>query len=232
MLSLVNIGNIYYNDFVERRRSMEPSFQRAKSQENKNIRLQQIMNITDQLFHQKTYHEITLSVISKELKLARGGLYKYVSSKEEIFLLIYLQKEKAFIDDLCLELQDQPLTIDSLSSTIAAVFYKHLDFIKYHQILNAIIETNVSIEKLAEFKKENNIIIKQLHDAVNTLLNIDEKAFFNSYLTIVYHCVYLYDRVAYADTYVKAMEIAGLCIDDIDFIDELTKFVKLIFTNP
>ena len=67
---------------------MEKQFIRAKSQENKNIRMQQIMDVTDRLFHEKTYHEITLSVIAEEVNLARGGLYKYVSSKEEIFLMI------------------------------------------------------------------------------------------------------------------------------------------------
>ena len=79
---------------------MEKQFIRAKSQENKNIRIQQIMDVTDRLFHEKTYHEITLSVIAEEVNLARGGLYKYVSSKEEVFLMIYLQKQDAMLKDI------------------------------------------------------------------------------------------------------------------------------------
>ena len=131
---------------------MDKHFIRAKSQENKNIRLQQIMDVTDRLFHEKTYHEITLSVIAKEVGLARGGLYKYVISKEEIFLMIYLQKEKAMIDDIVEQLINEKITPDLLSEVMSKTIYQHLDFIKYHQILNAIIETNVTIEKLAEFK--------------------------------------------------------------------------------
>ena len=46
---------------------MEKKFIRAKSQENKNIRIQQIMDTTDKLFYEKTYHEITLTMIAKEI---------------------------------------------------------------------------------------------------------------------------------------------------------------------
>ena len=51
---------------------MKKNFIRAKSQENKNIRIQQIMDTTDKLFYEKTYHEITLTMIAKEMNLARG----------------------------------------------------------------------------------------------------------------------------------------------------------------
>lgn len=109
---------------------MDKHFIRAKSQENKIIRLQQIMDVTDRLFHEKTYHEITLSVIAKEVGLARGGLYKYVISKEEIFLMIYLQKEKAMIDDIVEQLINKKITPDLLSEVMSKTIYQHLDFIK------------------------------------------------------------------------------------------------------
>ena len=78
---------VCYN-LKERVMIMKKNFIRAKSQENKNIRIQQIMDTTDKLFYEKTYHEITLTMIAKEMNLARGGLYKYVTSKEEIFAVL------------------------------------------------------------------------------------------------------------------------------------------------
>ena len=98
---------------------MEKKFIRAKSQENKNIRMQQIMDVTDRLFHEKTYHEITLSVIAEEMNLARGGLYKYVSSKEEIFLMIYLQKQNAMLKDIVRRLKNRKITPDVLSEVMS-----------------------------------------------------------------------------------------------------------------
>ena len=139
---------VCYN-LKERVMIMKKNFIRAKSQENKNIRIQQIMDTTDKLFYEKTYHEITLTMIAKEMNLARGGLYKYVTSKEEIFLMIYLQKQGIMLQDIVNNLSRDKINPDSLSKVISQTIYQHLDFIKYHQILNAIIETNVTVEKLA-----------------------------------------------------------------------------------
>ncbi len=207
---------------------MEKKFIRAKSQENKNIRMQQIMDVTDRLFHEKTYHEITLSVIAEEMNLARGGLYKYVSSKEEIFLMIYLQKQNAMLKDIVRQLKNRKITPDVLSEVMSKTIYSHLDFIRYHQILNAIIETNVTIERLAEFKLKTYEQTTELFTILQKVLNKDRNKVFDLYLTILYHCVYLYDRVAYQKNYVEAMRLAGLEIEDIDFEEHLSHFIYTI----
>lgn len=207
---------------------MDKQFIRAKSQENKNIRMQQIMDVTDRLFHERTYHEITLSIIAKEVNLARGGLYKYVTSKEDIFLMIYLQKEKAMLDDIVCQLNNKDINSDFLSKVMSQTIYKHLDFIKYHQILNAIIETNVTIEKLAEFKIKTFEQTNDLFHILEKALNMNRENAFDFYLTILYHCVYLYDRVAYQQNYIEAMKIANLEIKDIDFVEHLSHFITTI----
>ena len=207
---------------------MEKQFIRAKSQENKNIRIQQIMDVTDRLFHEKTYHEITLSVIAEEVNLARGGLYKYVSSKEEIFLMIYLQKQDAMLKDIVSHINNIKTTPDVLSEVMSKTIHNHLDFIKNHQIFNAIIETNVTIEKLAEFKLKTYEQTTELFTILQKVLNKDRNKVFDLYLTILYHCVYLYDRVAYQKNYVEAMRLAGLEIEDIDFEEHLSHFIYTI----
>lgn len=210
---------------------MEKNFIRAKSQENKNIRIQQIMDTTDKLFYEKTYHEITLTMIAKEMNLARGGLYKYVTSKEEIFLMIYLQKQDIMLQDIVNNLSRDKINPDSLSKVISQTIYQHLDFIKYHQILNAIIETNVTIEKLAEFKLKSHKQMTNLFNILERVLQKNRIQIFDLYLTILYHCVYLYDRVAYNKNYVKAMELANLEIENIDFVGHLSHFIHIIFFN-
>lgn len=209
---------------------MDKQFIRAKSEKNKHIRIQQIMDTTDKLFHEKTYHEISLTVISAELGIARGGLYKYVASKEEIFLLIYLQKQQQFLDEIHNQLEGKEITVNLLAEIISKSIFKHLDLIKYHQILNAIIETNVSIEKLAEFKKKSHEQMQPLFYILMDTCQIDEAQVFDIYLSILYHSVYLYDRVAYQDTYIEAMKLAGLEIVDLDFQQNLYRFVNMCFS--
>lgn len=207
---------------------MNSNFVRAKSLENKEIRMHQIMDVTDKLFHTMTYHEITLSVISNETQITRGGLYKYVSSKEEIFLMIYLNKQKVMIDDLISQLSDNEINIQMLSEIFSKTAYKHLDLFKYHQILNAIIETNVSIEKLAEFKLTTQKDINDLLKIIMNVANVNRSKAFDIYLTIMYHCVYLYARVNYHNNYVQAMALAKLDIQPCDFVKDLKAYIEVI----
>lgn len=205
----------------------EQIFKRAKSTQNKKIRFQQIMDQTDQLFHTYSYHDITLTLIAKTLGLARGGLYKYTATKEEIFLAIYLQKQAGFLEDIMKSLPEQTVTVTSFSNCFSDTLFKHLDFLKYHQILNAIIETNVSVERLAEFKLASNRQQRPLFAFWEAHFKLSHEEAFDLYLTILYHAVYLYDRVAYSDKYRQAMQLAGLHINEIDFSEKLNAFIEL-----
>ena len=59
-------------------------FVRARSKEQKDQRFQEIMRVTDTLFHASTFHAISLTTIAEALGWSRGNLYKYVTTKEEI----------------------------------------------------------------------------------------------------------------------------------------------------
>ncbi len=204
---------------------MNQLFKRAKSDEKKAIRMKYIMDITDQLFHEKTYHEITLSMISKEANFARGGLYKYATSKEDIFLLIFLQKQEAMLQEILISLQSTEISSASLAHAISQAVFHHQDFLKYFQILTAIIETNVTIERLADFKKQSFAQRGPLLHIICDLCKADEARAMDAYLSIMYHSVYLYDRTSCSSTYRQAMELAGLEITTLDFAAELEKFV-------
>ena len=61
-------------------------FIRARSDEHKEERLCQIKEATAELFRTAPYAEITLTTIAEKLGWSRANLYKYVTTKEEIFL--------------------------------------------------------------------------------------------------------------------------------------------------
>lgn len=212
---------------------MERNFKRAKSKENKEIRMNEIMNATELLFNHSTYHDITLTTIAKELGMARGNLYKYVNSKEEIFLQIYINKQKEAIDQMMALLsKEETLSVSILSKIMSDVLEHSFDYIKYHQIMNTIIETNVSIEKLAEFKLNS---YKHREDLFNLIVDVCQldspQQASDLYLTILSHCCFLYNRVAYHDTYTEAMKLADLPIIPINFKESLNHFIMMCFTH-
>ena len=65
---------------------------RARSDEHKEERLSQIKEATAELFESCPYSEITLTTIAEKLGWSRANLYKYVTTKEEIFLEISAKK--------------------------------------------------------------------------------------------------------------------------------------------
>lgn len=210
---------------------MQNDFIRAKSDENKQIRINQILSITDKLFENNTYHNISLTTISDNMRMSRGNLYKYFNSKEEIFLEIYSRKQKIFINSIVnklnkMEIED--ITTKSFAQDFSEVLENNFDYLKYHRILTSIIETNVSIENLAEFKLENHKTLSPLLEIIKIKAEVDSiKEAFHLYLTIISHACYLYDRVNYQDVYAKAMRLANLEIADIDFKSRLNKFITI-----
>ena len=75
-------------------------FVRARSEEQKQARMAEIKAAADSLFNSVTYQEITLSTIAGKLTWTRANLYKYVTTKEEIYLEICSDKMHSYFDDL------------------------------------------------------------------------------------------------------------------------------------
>ena len=75
-------------------------FVRARSEEQKQARMAEIKAAADSLFNSVTYQEITLSTIAGKLSWTRANLYKYVTTKEEIYLEICSDKMHSYFDDL------------------------------------------------------------------------------------------------------------------------------------
>ncbi|WP_105615493.1 TetR family transcriptional regulator [Vallitalea okinawensis] len=148
------------------------SFDRARSKENKEIRFTEIKNAACKLFDTMAYSDITLSKISAEINFTRANLYKYVKSKEEIFILIMKDEYNSLVKDLKENLMlDHPLDSKSFCNLYANVCGKHTRFLKLQTILSSIIEENTNIETLIEYKNGFVDIIKDFYDIYNFNFN-------------------------------------------------------------
>lgn len=74
-------------------------FMRAHGKEQKQQRVQQILDAAVALYDEVGYDKITFSKIARRLDFSRINLYNYFSCKEDIFLLILMQEIKAMVDD-------------------------------------------------------------------------------------------------------------------------------------
>ena len=130
-------------------------FERARTNANKQIRYEQIKAAAIVLFDTMPYHEITLASIAKELNFTRGNLYKYIRTKEEIYLLLFIDEINTWNQTLESRIMsDYPQTPANFSRSWADATVAHPRFLRLYSILYTVIERNTTEEKLITFKKD------------------------------------------------------------------------------
>ena len=77
----------------------EMEFRRARNAEQKDIRRQQIINMTARLLEEIGYEKITFTEIGKCLSFTRINLYHYIANKNDIFLELLLQDIEEMVQD-------------------------------------------------------------------------------------------------------------------------------------
>lgn len=129
-------------------------FQRARSAEQKEQRMTEIKDAARSQFHARPYHEITLTTIAEELSWSRANLYKYVTTKEEVFLSLAADERNAYYQALIDAFPEgaHPGHPDA-AQTWSDVVVAHRDWFRLHAILFTLLEQNSSFEKLVAFKK-------------------------------------------------------------------------------
>ena len=106
-------------------------FERVKTEEQRKIRIQEIKNAAIKLFDTHDFYEITLADIAKGTNFTRGNLYKYVSSKEEIYLLITIDEFNKLLVELKIKLnKDFSKKTDEFSEILAKEIEKQERFLK------------------------------------------------------------------------------------------------------
>lgn len=131
------------------------SFERAKTEENKQIRINQIKNVAVKLFDTHEFYEITLAHIAKGTDFTRGNLYKYISSKEEIYLLITIDELNILLKELKEKLnKDFSKKTGAFAEILALEISRQTRFLKLFSILYSVLEKNASEEKLIDFEEK------------------------------------------------------------------------------
>ncbi len=210
-------------------------FDRVRNAEQRKIRFEQIKNAAIKLFDEKQFHEITLANISKETSFTRGNLYKYISSKEEIYLLVIVDEIRDWIKDLNKHItSDMTNDIESFSIKWATITYQHQRFLKLISILFTILERNVSLERLIEFKNEFAIETSRAFDAIRTAFPAwDNKKIRRFIDTQKHFAIGLYPTTTPAPIQREALEKSNMDFQFPDFIKEFSELIRftIVYLN-
>lgn len=148
---------------------------RARSDLQKEDRLNQIKEAAETLFKQIPYTEITLTTIAEKLTWSRANLYKYVTTKEEIFLELSSQKMVSYYSALVSAFPEgNKYSPEVISEVWAGILNANQDYLRYVAYLNPIVETNVTVDRLAAFKKKYYEFAWQVRDRLSEMLSISK----------------------------------------------------------
>lgn len=208
-------------------------FERVRTAEQRKIRVEQIKNAAIKLFDEKLFHDITLADIANETSFTRGNLYKYVSSKEEIYLLVMLDELNRWIADLRQTInEDMTNDVDTFSKQWATITYQHQRFLNLFSILFTILERNVALEKLTSFKNElaksSADIFAILKTAFPTMSDHAIGKFIDYQRC---YAIGLYPTTSPVLIQKKALEASTLQYEFPDFADDFSEFITRIIKS-
>ncbi len=203
-------------------------FLRARSDEQKAQRMTEIKEVTAELFETHSYSEITLSSIGEQLGWSRANLYKYVSSKEEVFLQLSADARDSYYEGLLKAFKSKKsYDKQEVAKKWANVSDKNRDWAKYGSILVLVVEQNVSYECLKEFKKgfydQLDVLVKEIAPKIGVSKE-DFPLFFN---TIHYHASGLSGLCSINPMIKQAVEELGIKRLKLNFKAEMEKFILM-----
>lgn len=203
-------------------------FIRARSDEQKEQRMGDIKRAADELFAAHPYHEITLAMIAERLGWSRAALYKYVTTKEEIFLEICADKRGAYNAAL---LAAYPSGCGYSPAVLAEVWTEqlaaHRDYLQYADMLPSVLEANSSVERLAAFKRAYYAGQDELAERLAENLSVPDERAHRLLNAIYYHAVGIGSWCRENPLVEEACRLAGIERRTCDFREEMRDFIQM-----
>ena len=203
-------------------------FIRARSPEQKEQRLDEIKGAVRRQFAERPYHEITLTTIAEELGWSRANLYKYVTTKEEIFLLLTADECDAYFEALLSALPTgHELSPAEAADAWAGVADTHQEYFRLGDLLTTIVETNVTVERLMDFKRGYYAHVTEMREHLPQVIGIEPERVEPLLLAVYYHATGLVSSCWSNPLIAEALKRLEIKRPETDFRAEMRDFVSM-----
>lgn len=201
---------------------------RARTEEQKEERLGQIKEAADSLFKEMPYTAITLTTIADKIGWSRANLYKYVTTKEEIFLELVLEKMTAYFNSMLAAFPEgNNFSAEVIAEVWAGILNAHKDYLRYVAYLMTIIETNVTVERLALFKKKWYSLADELGRRLSVMLGIEESSAAKLITDIQMYASQLVTSCLNNPLILQALKLIDREVKQTDFCEAIKDYTKM-----
>ena len=129
---------------------------RARTDEQKNARRQEILDVAWGIYQTRRYDEISMSQIARAAGLAKGTVYLYFDTKEALFLAVLDEQLAAWYDTVDAGLRD--LAGNDDMTAVSTLFCKEMcsrpGLTRLFAIMQVILEHNIDYETALRFKRQ------------------------------------------------------------------------------
>ncbi|QQE10944.1 TetR family transcriptional regulator [Planctomycetota bacterium] len=129
------------------------TWQRARTDEQIEQRINEIVEATERLFEDHAYDEITFVMVAREAKFTRSNLYKYFRTTEEVLLEILKRDLTNWRLDVEKTFEGKMPPVKDFSFEWMEGLKRHPRVMRLFAIMHTTIEKNSTLEKLIEFKQ-------------------------------------------------------------------------------
>lgn len=155
------------------------TWQRARKPAQKRARKEEILDAARSLFATLPYDEVSLNGIAREAGMSKPNLYRYFSSREEIFLQILREEQQSFLEQLSKRLESLPgkKPVDEIAEAWVDAAIACPDLLALLPQLGTSMEKNSSVEQLVAYKKESFAgadALAQLHQKLYPKLDLEK----------------------------------------------------------
>lgn len=127
---------------------------RARNAEEKKRRRTDILNAAERLWLNKPYHDLSMIQVAREAKLAKGTLYLYFDTKEELFLTLLAEQLQAWLVEVQQALAvQQPRTAAECADLLLNHAQPQEPLRRLLILLTTVIDSGVSTELSQNFRR-------------------------------------------------------------------------------
>jgi AcrR family transcriptional regulator len=113
----------------------------------------EIIEGTLELWERTSYAELTMSQVAEKLNLAKGTLYLYFPSKEELFLAVYIGLLDQWFDKVEIGIEDlHPPTAKGLANVLVEELVARPNLARLIPLVAGSLERNITVEAAKEYK--------------------------------------------------------------------------------
>ena len=147
---------------------------RARTDEQKHFRRQQILDSAENLFGEVGYEAFSMANLARATGVVKGTLYLYFKTKEEVFLSLYNQSLVRWSDTFSGKLK-AAMTDQVFTAVLYKTAMEDKSFVPLLIRLEHVIEHNVALESLIDSKRLFISRVDHLAELTAPILRLDKE---------------------------------------------------------